>query len=75
MTGPNWLDHHDEVIRHYQEWQFEVWAMVRAVLGGRVGWRFEVDDHGAPRWCFGVDGAACLVVTVQYEYILDVRRR
>jgi hypothetical protein len=36
------------------------------LLTGREGWRLEVQDH-SNLWCFGVDGAARLVVTARQD--------
>ncbi len=43
-----------------------------ALLNGRDGWRVETDDDG-DHWCFGVDGAARLVITPEMDGFLMYR--
>jgi hypothetical protein len=64
------LNYHDESIRAFARWQFGLWIMLRSVLEDRPGWHFEVDHDGQPFWRFGIEGAARLVITVQYDKFL-----
>ncbi len=64
------LDHDQTCEAFHGTEVLPAWQELGEILFGRPGWRFVValTDHGfGPIWCFGLEGAATLVLTATEE--------
>ena len=59
------LTHYNERIDAHLAYQRQMWLALRSLLADRPGWYFVADEYEEPGWCFGLDGACRLFLSVR----------